>query len=115
MFELFIEDLGKKQEEREKYDVAVARAVANLSTLSEYLIPFIKIEGKCICMKGSEIEEEMNNSKKAIKILGGEIVNIENFHLPNSDIKRNIVIIKKIAKTPSKYPRKSGTPSKVPL
>ena len=109
------EEFGQNKKYRESFDVATSRAVANLSTLVEYLLPLVKVGGICICMKGSEIKEELENSKKAIKILGGEIEKIEEFTLPDSDIKRNIVVIKKINSTPNKYPRKSGTPSKDPL
>ena len=109
------EELARNKTYREKYDVAVSRAVANLSTLVEYMLPFVSVGGKCICMKGPNIEEELKNAKNAIKELGGEIIKIENFKLPESDNERNIVIIKKIKETSSKYPRKSGTPSKEPI
>lgn len=109
------EELAKIPEHREKYDIAVSRAVANLSTLSEYMIPFVKVGGKCICMKGSNIEEELKTAKNAIKELGGEIEKVINFKLPDSDNERNIIIIKKVRNTKSKYPRKAGKPSKEPL
>ena len=109
------EELAKIPEHREKYDIAVSRAVANLSTLSEYMIPFVKVGGKCICMKGSNIEEELKTAKNAIKELGGEIEKVINFKLPDSDNERNIIIIKKVRNTKSKYPRKAGMPSKEPL
>ena len=89
--------------------------MANLSVLVEYLLPLVKVGGKCICMKGSDIEEELKNSKEAIKTLGGQIEQVEEFTLPDSDIKRNIIVIKKIKQTPNKYPRKPGVPSKNPL
>ena len=109
------EEFGKNVKYREKFDVSTSRAVANLATLSEYLIPLIKQQGKSICMKGSEIEEELNNSKKAIKVLGGKILKVDEFTLPNSDIKRNIIVIKKVENTPAKYPRKPGIPAKEPI
>lgn len=109
------EEFGHNKEYREKFDVATSRAVANMSTLSEYLIPFVKIDGSIIVMKGSEIEQEINESKKAIKILGGVITDKKEFNLPSTDIKRNIILIKKEKKTINKYPRKAGTPSKEPL
>ena len=109
------EECGKNVKYREKFDVSASRAVANLATLSEYLIPLIKQQGKSICMKGSEIEEELNNSKKAIKVLGGKILKVDEFTLPNSDIKRNIIVIKKVENTPAKYPRKPGIPAKEPI
>ena len=110
-----IEDFGKNKEYREKFDYTTARAVANLSVLSEYLIPIAKVDGQCICMKGSNVKEEVDTSKNAIKILGGKIKKIEEFNLPKSDIKRNVIIIKKFKNTPDKYPRKAGIPAKEPL
>ena len=110
-----VEDFGKDKKYRESYDYVTARAVANLSTLSEYLIPIVKIDGQCICMKGNEIEEELQNSKNAINILGGKIKKIDSFNLPDTDMYRNIVVIDKKNNTPSKYPRKAGMPSKEPL
>ena len=110
-----VEEAGKNKKYRESFDISTARAVANLATLSEYMLPLVKVGGKSICMKGSEVSEELKNSKKAISILGGEIESIDNFKLPKSDMMRNIVIIKKVKNTPSKYPRKAGTPSKEPI
>ena len=109
------EEIGKNKLYREQFDVVTSRAVANLSILSEYLIPLAKINGKCLCMKGSEIEEELLNAKKAIDVLGGKIDKIEKFELPKSDIKRNVVLITKENKTPAKYPRKPGIPAKEPI
>lgn len=109
------EDEGKNINRREKYDVAVSRAVANLPVLLEYLLPFVKIGGKCICMKGMNIGEEVNNSKRALKELGGEIEEINKFNLPNIDATRNIIIIRKREHTPKKYPRKAGTAIKTPI
>lgn len=109
-----IEDFGRSKY-REKFDYVTARAVANLCVLSEYLIPISNVNGKCICMKGNNIEEELVNSKNAIKILGGKIDIIDKFKLPDSDIERNIIIINKIKNTQSKYPRKAGVPAKEPL
>ena len=109
------EEAGKNKKLRENFDIAVSRAVAPLNILVEYLLPLVKIGGKCICMKGSNIEEELKNSKKAISILGGEIEKVDEFVLPDSDIKRSVIVIKKIKETPSKYPRKPGTPAKEPL
>ena len=109
------EEAGQNKQYREKYDIAVSRAVANMTTLSEYLIPFVKVGGICICMKGSEIDHELEQAKFAIKELGGKIEKVEKFNLPDSDIERNIVIIKKIKPTPNRYPRKAGMPSKIPI
>lgn len=109
------EEFGQNKEYREKFDIATSRAVANLSTLSEYLIPLVKVNGKCICMKASEVEEEIEKAKKAINILGGTINKIEKFNLPKSDIGRTTIIINKEKNTPNRYPRKPGTPSKEPI
>lgn len=109
------EELGRNVKYREKYDICVSRAVANLSTLLEYMMPFIKVGGKCICMKGPNVQNELKCAENAIKELGGEIKSINNFILPNSDIERNIIIIRKKSKINFKYPRKPGTPGKEPL
>lgn len=109
------EELGKNKKYREKFDIATSRAVANMSTLSEYLIPFIKVEGKCICMKSSDIDTELENAKKAINILGCEIESKDKFNLPNSDLGRSIIVLRKVKNTPSKFPRKAGTPAKEPI
>lgn len=110
-----IEDFGKNKEYREKFDFVTARAVAHLSVLSEYLLPISKVGGKCICMKGSNVEEELDTGKNAIKILGGKINCIDQFELPESDISRNIIVLDKIKNTSAKFPRKAGIPSKEPL
>ena len=109
------EELGKNKEYREKFDYATSRAVANLSTLSEYLLPFVKLNGSGIFMKTMEIDEELENAKKAIKILGGRIEKVDKFEIPESDLGRSIIIVKKEKQIPSKYPRKPGTPAKEPL
>lgn len=109
------EDLGNNDLYREKYDLCVSRAVANLSTLSEYCIPFIKKDGVFASYKASDSEEEINNSKNAIKILGGSISKVCETALPGTEVMRNIVIIKKDKCTSKKYPRKAGTPSMEPL
>lgn len=110
-----IEEYAKNKQYREKYDVSTSRAVANLTTLSEYMLPMVSVGGMAICMKGSEINEEISKSKNSIKILGGEITKIEEFTLPKSDYKRNLILIEKTKQTPGKYPRKPGIPSKEPL
>ena len=109
------EEIARNKLYREKYDVAVSRAVANLSTLTEYMLPFVKVGGKCICMKGANVNEELERAQNAIKELGGEIERVDNFHLSDNDNERNIIVIKKIKETNPKYPRKAGTPSKEPL
>lgn len=109
------EDFGQNKNYRECFDIATSRAVANLSTLSEYLIPLVKIDGKCICMKAGNADEEISQAKKAIKILGGDIKQIEKFTIPSTDIERTIIIIHKQHKTTNGYPRKAGIPSKNPI
>lgn len=109
------EEFGRNKKYREKFDVATSRAVANLATLSEYLLPLVKINGKAISMKAGNASQEIEDAKKAIKTLGGNINNIEEFKLPQSDIGRTIIIIDKISGTPGKYPRKPGTPAKEPI
>ena len=110
-----IEDFGKNKQYREKFDYVTARAVANLAVLSEYLIPIAKIGGKCVCMKGINVKEELDDGKKAIGILGGKLNCVDEFVLPDTDIFRNVVIIDKIKNTPGKFPRKAGVPSKEPI
>ena len=109
------EDLGRDKKYRESFDVATSRAVANLSTLLEYLMPFVKVGGICICMKGPNIEKELEEAKKAIAELGGKLEKVDKIYLPNSDIERNIIIIRKVNKTKNMYPRKAGTPAKSPI
>lgn len=110
-----VEEYAKNKKYRESFDIATSRAVANLSTLSEYLLPMIKVGGSAICMKGSEIEGEMEQGKHAIEVLGGKIIEVERFCLPKTDMKRNNIIIEKVKNTPENYPRKAGTPSKEPI
>ena len=109
------EELAQNKDFRENFECATSRAVASLNVLLEYMLPFVKVNGYCICMKGSNIEDEISNSKNALKILGGVIEEVVTFNLPDSDIGRSIVIIKKVKETSKKYPRKAGTPSKEPL
>ena len=109
-----VEEFAKNKKYREKYDVATSRAVASLNVLAEYLLPLVKVNGICVCMKGSNIEE-IKDAENALKILGGKIEKIEKIILPGTDIERNIIVIRKEKETPSKYPRKAGTPSKEPL
>lgn len=109
------EGYGKDPIYREKFDIATSRAVASLNILSEYCLPFVKVGGHFIAMKGSEIDEEINEARNAIKVLGGEIEKKEIITLPNSNIKHSLIIIKKIKHTPKKYPRKAGSPKRMPL
>lgn len=109
------EDGGRDKTMREKYDVAVARAVADLSVLSEYALPFVKEGGYFLAMKGTAPEEEINNAKKAIKTMGGQIERVDEIKIEPLDLKHTIVVVKKIGKTPTQFPRKAGTPSKKPI
>lgn len=107
------EELAYKNSDRENYDFVVSRAVANMSTLVEYMLPFVKVGGKCICMKGPSIEEELKEAEKAIKILGGEVVDIIKYNVEENE--RTLVIISKKRVTEQTYPRKLGKPLKEPL
>ena len=109
------EEAAQKADYRQKYDLCVSRAVANLSSLSEYCLPYVKINGLFVAMKSGEIEEELEESQNAVKILGGSIVRVDKMVLPDSDISRSFVIIKKVKDTPKKYPRKAGMPTKEPI
>ena len=109
------EDYAKQKEYREQFDLCVSRAVANLSTLSEYCIPYVNVGGMFIPYKSGEIDEEVETSKKAIHILGGKLSEVVKFRLPGTDIGRSFVRIEKIQNTSKKYPRKAGLPAKEPL
>jgi len=109
------EDFAKPDKLRGKFDLCVSRAVANLSTLSEYCLPFVKVGGEFISYKSEKITEELSAAKNAISILGGKFDRSEEFTLPDSDIYRNLVVIKKTKETPKRYPRKAGLPSKEPI
>lgn len=108
------EDFAKKGY-REYFDICVSRAVANMTTLSEYCLPFVKVGGKFISYKSEKITEEYENAKEAIKVLGGKYLKQVEFNLPSSDIYRNLFIIEKMKNTPGKFPRKAGLPSKEPI
>ena len=109
------EDFAKPGKLREKYDICVSRAVANLSTLSEYCIPFVKKGGSFASYKSEKVVEELITAEKAVCLLGGKIIDKVDFALPDSDMNRTIVLIQKIKETPKKFPRKAGLPSKEPL
>lgn len=109
------EDFAKQENHREQYDLCVSRAVANLSTLSEYCLPYVKIGGRFISYKSEKLAEEITLAEKAIAILGGKINNQVEFTIPNSDIYRNLLVINKYENTPDKYPRKAGLPEKKPI
>lgn len=109
------EEFGKMKEYRETFDICVSRAVANLSTLSEYCIPFVKKGGYFIPYKSGSIEDEVLQAKTAINKLGGKIIKVENFSLPQSSIQRSFILINKLEETSKKYPRSAGKPTKEPL
>lgn len=109
------EELARRKDYRECFDLCVSRAVANLSTLSEYCLPFIHISGKFVSYKSGEVEEEAENARKAVFLLGGELQDVVKFDLPGSEIHRSFVVMEKVKTTPKAYPRKAGTPSKNPL
>jgi 16S rRNA (guanine527-N7)-methyltransferase len=109
------EDYAKENRYREQFDICVSRAVSNLSTLSEYCLPYVKIGGKFVSYKSGEVDEELNASKKAVQILGGKIQKVEKMQLPGTDIGRSFVVIDKVKGTNKKYPRKAGLPAKEPL
>lgn len=108
------EDAGMSVQYREKFDVAVARAVASLPVLLEYCLPLVKTGGIFIAMKGSS-KDEVEIATKALNILGGRIEEVKDFTLPDGEMKRSIIVIRKLRQTPTKYPRKAGKPSKEPL
>lgn len=108
------EELGRTSEHRERFDVATARAVAELSQLCEYCMPFVKVGGAFIALKGSGGGEELKNAQNAIKILGGEAEGCTEYSLPGGD-GRTLVVIRKVAATPEKYPRNKGQMTKKPL
>lgn len=109
------EEGGQNPALREQFDLCVSRAVANLSTLSEYCLPFVKKSGYFISYKSSQIQEELEQSGKAVKILGGKLQEVKSVCLPETDIVRQFVVIQKVGQTPKGYPRKAGTASKNPI
>lgn len=109
------EEMARKKEYRQLFDICVSRAVSNLSSLSEYCIPFVSLNGTFVSYKSAEADEEIKAAKKAIFVLGGEVADIVKFKLPDSDMGRSFVCIKKVKGTPKNYPRKAGTPVKDPI
>ena len=109
------EDYGKQADCRERYDLCVSRAVANLSSLSEYCLPFVKEGGKFISYKSGKMEEELEQAKKAVYLLGGNLEKTVCFQLPDTDMERSFAVIAKTRPTPKKYTRKAGLPTKEPL
>ena len=108
------EDFGRDRVSRETFDICVSRAVANLSTLSEYCVPLVKVGGYFVPYKSGKVDEELTDGQGAVQKLGGKIEKVERFSLPNSD-ERTLVMIKKVKPTAGKYPRKAGMPAKEPL
>ena len=109
------EDFGKSEEYREKFDVATARAVAGLPILMEFCVPFVKVGGYFICLKGPNANLELEESKAAMEVLGIEFIEKIDVKLPDLELNHNILVFKKVKNTPSKYPRKAGKPSKNPI
>ena len=109
------EDLARDSKYREGFNIVTSRAVANLSTLSEYCLPFVKVNGFFVPYKSGNVDEELDNAKNAIKLLGGKGDRVEKFCPPDTDFDRSLIFINKIKKSDKKYPRKAGTPSKEPL
>lgn len=109
------EDFGKLEEYREQYDVATARAVAGLPILMEFCVPFVKVGGHFICLKGPNANLELEESKAAMEVLGIELIEKIDIELPETDLDHNILVFKKVRSTPEKYPRKAGKASKSPI
>lgn len=109
------EDFGKNENYREQYDIATARAVAGLPVLMEFCVPFVKVGGYFVCLKGPNANLELEESKAAMEVLGVEFIEKINVDLPDSDLNHNILVFKKVKNTPEKYPRKAGKPAKTPI
>ena len=109
------EDFGKNEDYREQYDIATARAVAGLPILMEFCAPFIKVGGYFVCLKGPNADSELEESSKAMEVLGLEFIEKIDVELPEIELKHNIVVFKKVNSTPAKYPRKAGKPVKTPI
>ena len=109
------EEMSSNATHRQQYDLCVSRAVSNLAVLTEYCLPFVKKGGLFVSYKSADSDAEIQEGKKAISILGGKLTSVDKFQLPDSDLRRALVCIKKVKDTPKKYPRKAGTPAKLPL
>lgn len=109
------EDFGRNADYREKFDISVSRAVANLSVLLEYNLPFVKTGGYFVAYKSGTVDEEIKDAENALKLLGGEIGEVKRFKLPDSDMERTLIYVKKVRMLSKKYPRKAGLPAKEPL
>ena len=109
------EEMASNATHRQQYDLCVSRAVSNLAVLTEYCLPFVKKGGLFVSYKSADSDAEIQEGKKAISILGGKLTSVDKFQLPDSDLRRALVCIKKVKDTPKKYPRKAGPPAKLPL
>lgn len=109
------EDFAVKSEYREKFDVVVSRAVANMTVLSEFCLPYVDIGKHFVALKGPSVDEELNEAKRALSVLGGEVEKLIPVKIEDSDLEHNLVVIKKVKNTPKQYPRKAGTANKKPL
>lgn len=109
------EDLGKRKDYREQFDVCVSRAVAHLSSLAEYCIPFVKVGGCFVAYKSGKVEEELETADRAVCVLGGELEQKVDVVIPGTDIFRSVLRIRKVKETPGRYPRKAGVPGKEPI
>jgi len=109
------EDAGHDPEQRERYDVVVARAVADLPVLAEYCLPFARRQGIVIAQKGDGVEEEVVRAEKALSLLGGKLERVQRVEVPGTALPRSLIVVRKVALTPPKYPRRAGTPSRRPL
>lgn len=109
------EEMASNATHRQQYDLCVSRAVSNLAVLTEYCLPFVKKGGLFVSYKSADSDAEIQEGKKAISILGGKLTSVDKFQLPDSDLRRALVCIKKVKDTPKKYPRKAGIPAKLPL
>lgn len=109
------EDAARRPELREQFDIATARAVASMNLLSEYLMPFVKVGGRMLALKGPSLQDELEEAAYALEVLGGRVERVESAEIPGRDWSHNLAYVEKIAPTPGKYPRKAGTPEKKPL
>ncbi|WP_347283920.1 16S rRNA (guanine(527)-N(7))-methyltransferase RsmG [Lactobacillus taiwanensis] len=109
------EDAGQNKNLREKFDLVTGRAVARMSVLSEYCLPLTKVNGDLVALKGPRAQDELAEAKHAIEVLGGEVEDVKELTLPDTDDERTLIIVKKVKTTPKKYPRQAGTPNKKPL
>ncbi|MDF7672745.1 16S rRNA (guanine(527)-N(7))-methyltransferase RsmG [Lactobacillus sp. ESL0701] len=109
------EDVGQNKLYREQFDLVTARAVANMAVLSEYCLPLVKTNGYFVALKGPKAESELKDSQKAVKVLGGKVIEVKELTLPESDEERTLILVQKLQSTPKKYPRQAGTPHRKPI